>query len=92
MIFGKSPERVIVLSGTSLTEVEINEAFRGLPDEHPIWKSLCQLIVQFETEFVNSAAANAGTNNALAMARDVGAYESLRDLLSELDRRRTSTD
>lgn len=53
------------------------------------YRALIQLIDVLRTEYPVSAALCAGGNNALGMARDLGAHEALSQLLLELEKRRT---
>ena len=70
-----------------MTEKEMADALRG-SEQAPIWRALIQLIEQLRSDFPVSAANCAGVNNALGMARDLGAHEALSQLLSVLGERR----
>lgn len=84
----KNFTRVIVLRADPLTEDQITRALQ-VSEQTEWWRALVQLIDQTRAEFAGSAPTCAGNNNALAMARDVGAHEALTGLLLELEKRRS---
>lgn len=82
----KTYTRVIVVKTEPLTDEEITSAFHG--NENAQWyRALVQLINDLRLEFPLAAAQRAEGNNAIAMARDLGAYEALSNLLIVLERR-----
>ena len=66
-----------------LTENEIDLAFQGSENSR-WWKALVQQIEDYKSEYVEAAAQKAGLNNALGMAREIGAHEALNNLLTVL--------
>ena len=79
---------IIVTQTEPLNDNQITAALKVSPQTE-WWKALMQLIDQTRSEFAGSAPTCAGQNNALAMARDVGAHEALTGLMLELEKRRT---
>ncbi len=83
----KDPREIIIVTRTEpLSDDDITRAFHGNATTE-WWKALMQLIEQYRSEYPASAATCAGVNNALGMARDVGAHEALTGLMLELQRR-----
>ncbi len=87
MAFGKSTQ-LIVRRGEELTEAQMNQAF-AISESTPWYRALLQLIDESRQEFGRTAATRTDDNNALAMARDMGAYEALSGLLVDLEERRS---
>ena len=83
----KNYTKVIVARWDPLSEDQITRAL-SVSEQTEWWRALVQLIEQYRNEYPSSADACAGINNALGMARDVGAHQALTGLLIELDRRR----
>jgi 3-deoxy-D-arabino-heptulosonate 7-phosphate (DAHP) synthase class II len=84
----KNYTRIIVMSSDPMGDNEITHALQHI-DATDGYRALIQLIDVLRTEYPVSAALCAGSNNALGMARDVGAHEALTQLLLELEKRRT---
>jgi hypothetical protein len=84
-----NPRKIIVLSQGLLSEEQMSSALR-VSEQTMWWRALVQLIETSRNEFAASAPQQAGANNALALARDAGAYEALSGLLIDLEERRSS--
>jgi hypothetical protein len=84
----KTYTRVIIQKNEPLTDDQITQALK-VSDQTSWWLALVQLIDGLRLEYPVSAAQSAGANNALGMARDLGAHEALSQLLLELEKRRT---
>jgi hypothetical protein len=85
----KTYTQIIVYTSTPLDDAQVSQAFK-VSDQTQWWRALVQLIESYRSEFAAAAPQRAGENNALGLARDMGAYEALTSLLLELERRRTT--
>jgi hypothetical protein len=83
----KNYTRIIVQRGEPMTDAEITKALR-VSDQTEWYRALIQLIDQCRGEYPLAAATRAGENNALGMAREMGAYEALTQLLMQIEHRR----
>ena len=83
----KNFTRIIVTRTEPMSDDQITRALQ-VSEQTEWWRALVQLIDQFRAEYPESAAACAGSNNPLAMARDVGAHEALTQLLLQIEKRR----
>lgn len=81
-----SEVRVIVMKGEPLTDAQITQAFQ-VSEQTLWWRALMQLLEKYRHEHAASAADFVGKNNALAAARDCGAYEILSGLMVDLQER-----
>jgi hypothetical protein len=79
--------RVIIQPYEPMSDDAISLALK-VSAQTPWYRGLVQMIEGFRNEFAASSAQRAGDNNALAMARDIGAYEALTGLLLKLEERR----
>lgn len=81
------PVKVIIASGKLMTEVEIAQALAVGP-ETLWWRAVLQIIEDFRIDAATAATGHGASNNALAMAGAVGAYEVLTNLLQTLNETR----
>lgn len=81
--------RVIVQRGERMTENEVNQALR-VSEQIQWWRALLQLIDDLRTEYYAASYQRPEVNNALGMAKDIGAHEALSGLMIELEKRRSS--
>lgn len=78
------PVTVVINIGKDMTEAELLSAFAVGP-ETPWFRAVIQQIEDVRVDALRAAASHGATNNPLAMAGAVGAYESLTNLLSNLN-------
>ncbi len=90
-LFNPPSPKVIVQTWEPLSDLEIDQAFKGCENTQ-WWRGLLQLIAQLQREHSDAAKGWIAANNALGVARDNGAVESLDELLSDLERRRVKKD
>jgi hypothetical protein len=81
----ESSTKVIVLRGEPLDENQLTQA---LQFGDRTWVALVQLIEGLRREHLETANGWVPENNALGIARDVGASEALTELLTDLNNRR----
>ncbi len=87
MAFGNKSAKIVVYSGSELTDDQINDAL-SVSGSTLWYRAVVQLVDQFRQEHADAAPTWADSNNALAMARECGAAQALTGLLSELEERR----
>ncbi len=87
MAFGNKSAKLVVYSGSELTDDQINDAL-SVSGSTLWYRAVVQLVDNLRQEHVRLAPTWADSNNALAMARENGAAEALSGLLIELEDRR----
>ncbi len=87
MAFGNKSAKLVVYSGSELTDDQINDAL-SVSGSTLWYRAVVQLVDNLRQEHVRLAPTWADSNNALAMARENGAAEALSGLLIELEERR----
>jgi hypothetical protein len=75
---------VIIAAGKLMSDMEILQAL-AIGPETLWWRAVIQVIEDFRIDAGSAATGHGATNNALAMAGAVGAYEVLTNLLERLN-------
>ena len=81
---------VVVETGTPLKPDEVDEAIGGM--SNMAFRALVQLLEQYRQEHASAAASCFIAGNQSAAAIDVGGYQTLSELIDDLQSRRKPTD